>query len=198
MTKNTWVIAMVLLTGLLALPVQVWACACCSDENEYRINFHKPGAHERDVLRDIKFGPKAGRAESPASDEQATYSISGALAGNVWKLALRDGTKNGTLSLTLPPNMLSYAVDPHDGQKSPGGGPRLYKEWRFEGRATATGFLRTPNNSANGYFLVFQGWGNRCDNAEDFSHWRLELKGGRSRYALTGELARATAMRFWN
>jgi len=39
--------------------------------------------------------------------------------------------------------------------------------------------------------LIFQGRGNRCDNAEDFTHWRLEISGKKTSYAFFGELARA-------
>lgn len=193
MNKNKLVVVLaVLVSGLFVIPVQVLACACCSDENEYGINFRRPTAHERVLLSEIKFSATANRGGNTASDVEETFQLTGGMAGNAWKLNLRDGAKTGTLTLTLPLKMLSYVVDTHDGQTSPGGGPRLYKEWRFEGRANATGFLRSGSGPTN-YFLVFQGHGNRCDNAEDFSHWRLELKGPRIKYALTGELARATA-----
>lgn len=193
MSKSKLVVALsVLITTFFIFQGQVLACACCSDDNEYGISFRRPTEHERFLLSDIKFGGTAHRGGDTASDVEETFQLTGGMAGNSWKLNLRDGTKTGTLTLTIPLKMLSYVVDPHDGEKSPGGGPRLYKEWRFEGRANATGFLRSGNAPTN-YFLVFQGHGNRCDNAEDFSHWRLELKGPRIKYALTGELARTTA-----
>jgi hypothetical protein len=180
------------LATLLSTPIQGLACACCADENEYRINFQRATAYERDIMRDIKFGPKATRHEpQPASGDEVQYSATGGFIGNAWNLNLRNGNQSGSVTLTLPLKMLSYVVDTHDGLKSPGGGPRLYKEWRFEGRANVTGFLRS--SSPTGYFLVLQGSGNRCDNAADFSHWRLELKSPRVRYTLTGELAQPTA-----
>ena len=193
MKKNKLAVALaILVTSLFILPVQVMACACCADENDYGISFRRPTPHERVLLSDIKFGARAIRGGGTADDVVETFQLSGGMAGNAWKLNFRDGAKMGTVTLTLPLKMLSYAVDPHNGLTSPGGGPRLYKEWRFEGRAHATGFLR-GGSAPTSYFLVFQGHGNRCDNAEDFSHWRLELKGPRSKYALTGELARSTA-----
>jgi hypothetical protein len=192
MKKSKLVKAMVVLIGLFILPVHVMACACCADENDYGINFRKPTEHERFLLSDIKFGARAIRGGGTASDVEETFQLTAGIIENGWKLNLRDGSKMGTLTLTLPLKMLSYAVDPHNGLTSPGGGPRLYKEWRFEGRAHATGFLRS-GGAPTTYFLVFQGHGNRCDNAEDFSHWRLELKGPRVKYVLTGELARTTA-----
>jgi hypothetical protein len=182
------------LTILLLFPIQAWACACCSGEGEYRISFRKLTTHELELMREMRFGPLANTITTPADDSSGMadrYSLTATLSGNLWKLALRDGNKLGTLNLPLPAKMLSYVVDTHDGQKSPGGGPVLYKEWRYEGRASATGFLRSAAPTT--YFLVLQGRGNRCDNAEDFSHWRLEVKGPKARYAFYGELVRSSA-----
>jgi hypothetical protein len=86
-----------------------------------------------------------------------TYSLNGSLVGSAWKLIFRDGSKSGILSLPLPMKMLSYAVDIRDGRTSAGGGPLLYKEWRFEGPVTGTGIFQAGTTSATKYFLVFQG-----------------------------------------
>ena len=118
------------------------------------------------------------------------YSLNGSLLGNVWKLVFRDGNKSGSLQLPLPAKMLSYAADIHDGQTSGGGGPLLYKEWRFEGQVNGTGFFKAGIIVPTKYFLVLQGRGNGCDNAEDFTHWRLEINGKKAGYALYGELTK--------
>lgn len=190
-------VVVVSLAALLLFPTQALACACCSDEGEYRISFRKPSAYEVGLMREMHFGSKANLIETadhvgvPTASQSVGYSVTGSLSGTVLKLAFRDGNNSGTLNLSLPPKMLNYAVDTHDGQKSPGGGPVLYKEWRFEGRVNGTGFFR--NASAATYFLVLQGRGNRCDNADDFSHWRLEVKGPKARYAFYGEMGRSGA-----
>jgi hypothetical protein len=88
--------------------------------------------------------------------------------------------------------MWSYAVDTHDGQESPGGGPMLYKEWRFEDQVSGTGFFKKGIIAPNRFFLVFQGHGNRCEDAGSFTHWRLEIIGRKARYAFYGELAQAS------
>jgi hypothetical protein len=81
-------------------------------------------------------------------------------------------------------------VDPRDGRKSAGGGPLLYKEWRWEGVPNAEGiFLKGSQR----YSLVFQGHGNRCDDASDFSHWRLEVTGKNISYVLFGAFGREDA-----
>jgi hypothetical protein len=195
--KNTkWLRALSLsLLALILCPIQAFACACCADDGEYRISFRKPTSSEIGLLGDMRFGPTANlfqtAGEPPAgSPQSATYNLTSSMMGRLWKLTFRDGNKNGTLSLSMPLKMLSYAVDTHDGAQGSGGGPILYKEWRFEGRPTATGIFRQGNSTPTSYFLVFQGRGNRCDNAEDFSHWRLELKGPRASYAFFGQMQR--------
>jgi hypothetical protein len=54
------------LTGLVLFPLQTWACACCSDEAEYRISFRKPSAYELGLMQEMRFGPKANLIESQA------------------------------------------------------------------------------------------------------------------------------------
>ncbi|PWT83255.1 MAG: hypothetical protein C5B44_00905, partial [Acidobacteria bacterium] len=81
----------------------------------------------------------------------------------------------------------------HDGKVNGGGGPLLYKEWRFEGLVNGTGFFQPGIIAPTKYFLVLQGRGNGCDNAEDFTHWRLEITGKKAGYALYGELGKPAA-----
>jgi hypothetical protein len=180
---------------ILFLPLQVWACACCSDPGAYRISFHEPSEYELSLLQEIRFSKTAHIYETDADIEEdalglgslpGLYSASGMLTSKVWKLALRNGTKSGTLSLPLPDKMLTYLADIRDGKISAGGGPLLYKEWRFEGELTGTGLFKGPNK----YFLVLQGRGNMCDNSGDFKNWRLEMSGAGSRYAFYGSLAK--------
>ena len=118
------------------------------------------------------------------------YSVNGSLIGNVWKLTFRNGDESGTLNLPLPAKMLRYAADIHDGQTIGGDSrkPLLYKEWRFEGEVSGTGFFKAGIVAPTKYFLVLQGRGNSCDTAEDFTHWRLKIIGNKADYAFYGEL----------
>lgn len=185
------VVACVLLPSGRAL-----ACACCSNAGDYFISFGRPGAYELDLMKTMRFGGTAhlyltegeGGAKGIAGAAE-TYSLSGSLVGGVWRLTFRGGGKSGTLSLPLPPKMLSYKADTRDGRTSPGGGPLLYKEWRFEGQVGGTGLFRPGTAAPAKYFLVLQGRGNGCDNAEDFKHWRLQVRGRNAEYAFYGELA---------
>lgn len=182
---------------VLVPPAGAWACACCSNEGDYWVSTSRPGEYELSVARQIRFGQTARLYETEAGDESAkglahvaeSYALGGSLVGGVWRLAFRDGRQAGTLNLPLPARMTSYAADIHDGQTSPGGGPLLYKEWRFEGQASGTGFFKPGMVGPTRYVLVLQGRGNGCHNAEDFKHWRLQINGRRAEYAFYGELA---------
>jgi hypothetical protein len=84
--------------------------------------------------------------------------------------------------------MVSFKVDIHDKDEE-SGAPILYKEWRFKGNVqSGTGFFKAGIVSPTTYFLVLQGRGNVCDNAEDFTYWRLEIEGKKANYAFMGKL----------
>lgn len=186
------------LASLLLLPSQARACACCSNPGDYHIGFGRPSADELSLMRQVRFGGTAQLYLTEVDLEESakglahraeSYSLDGSLVGNAWKLTFRDGNNSGTLSLPLPAKMLSYTADIRDGQTSAGGGPLLYKEWRFEGQVSGTGFFRAGITAPTKYFLVLQGRGNGCQSAEDFSHWRLKITGKKADYAFYGELA---------
>jgi hypothetical protein len=184
--------------SVLLLPDGVLACACCSNTGDYFISFSKPRAYELDLMKTMRFGGTARLYLTEAGPEEGgkglagaaeSYALDGSLVGGAWKLTFRDAGKSGTLSLPLPPKMLSYKADIRDGQTSAGGGPLLYKEWRFEGPVSGTGLFRAGAPAPAKYLLVLQGRGNGCDNAEDFRHWRLQITGRQVEYAFYGELA---------
>ena len=164
------------------------------------MEFIKPDEVKLGEMKRIRFGTKADLWTGEADAEVAakglthpadTYSLSGSLVGNVWKLTFRDGEESGTLDLPLPVKMLRFAADIHDGRtKQPGyPEPVLYKEWRFEGDANGTGVFKAGIVARTKYFLVLQGRGNSCDTAEDFTHWRLKITGNKADYAFYGELS---------
>ena len=186
------------LAALMLAPGRAWACACCSNEGDYLFGSNRPSAYELDLMRRVRFGPTARLYQTEADMEEMarglakpseSYALSGSLVGGAWKLSFRGGDQAGTLSLPLPARVTSYAADIRDGRTSPGGGPLLYKEWRFEGRASGTGIFRAGLAAPAKYLLVLQGRGNGCQNAEDFTHWRLEVNGSKAGYAFYGELS---------
>jgi hypothetical protein len=181
---------------LLLIPSRVWACACCAHPGEYQIDYKKPDAYQLSLMKRMRLGTTAYLFLTEAEESgkglahlAESYSLSGSLIGNVWKLTFRNGDESGTLNLALPAKMLRYAADIHDGRTKPGyPEPVLYKEWRFEGEVNGTGFFKAGITARTKYFLVFQGRGNSCDGAEDFTHWQLKIAGKKADYAFYGEL----------
>jgi hypothetical protein len=174
---------LMLLAALILTPQQVWACACCAEDWQYRIGMNKPRNYEIELMKRMRFGDTANvfTGEADVADvvkgltnPAETYSLTGSLVAKAWKLAFRDENNLGALNLLLPVRYLSYGADIH-GRMSGGGGPLLYKEWRFEGVVSGCGIFRAGLTASAKYFLVFQGRDNNCDNAEDFTHWRLEI-----------------------
>jgi hypothetical protein len=195
--RTSVLVMMMLLIMACVSPAQVWACACCADDGDYDISFSRPSADQLDLLRQIRFSETATLFTNAAGFEairglvnpKESYTLNGSFAGSLWNLVFRDGRLPGTLNLRLPARILFYRADIHD-QQAGGGGPLLYKEWRFEGQANGAGFFQPGFAAPARYFLVLQGRGNGCDNAKDFTHWRLEITGRKAGYAFFGELVR--------
>lgn len=194
--RRRYLFSLAVLASLLLLPGRAWACACCSNAGDYHNGFGRPDAFKINLMKEVRFGGTAQLYLTEADQEESarglahgatSYSLSGSLVGNAWKLTFRDGNKSGTLSLPLPAKMSSYSADIHDGQTSGGGGPLLYKEWRFEGPVSGTGLFKSGIVGPTRYVLVLQGRGNGCDSAGDFKHWRLKVTGRKADYAFYGE-----------
>jgi hypothetical protein len=196
--RTTLLLASVLLIALAATPGDVHACACCSSEGAYYSGQQKLSEHLLSQILMMRFKPTAGLITGEMDVEEAgaglidpaeSYALTGSFVGKVWKLTFRNGARNGVLSLALPSKIWTHSVDIHDGRTSPGGGPLLYKEWRLEGTAGATGIMNAAGgNRKLKYNLVLLGRGNGCDDALDFTHWRLAVSGSKVDYALHGEL----------
>jgi hypothetical protein len=186
---------------LLSVPSNVLACACCADPGEYTIHTGKPGKAETDLLRGMKFSARANLFTTAGEEniiglgnDSENFSQTGGFANNGWKLNFKDDKgKTGTLLLPLSATMLEFKADIHDGKEGGGGGPLLYKEIRFQGMASGTGFFKSGFAAPAKYFLIFQGRGNRCHNAGDFTNWRLEINGKKADYAFYGEMATGVA-----
>jgi hypothetical protein len=192
-------VGIVLLAAFALAPQAVWACACCADDGEYRLSVATPSADQVSLMKRIRFGDKATLFMGPGEIEDyskgllrpaESYGVSGSLMTKTWKLSFLEGKDIGALNLLLPAKFVSYGADIHDGARGGGGGPLLYKEWRFEGVVFGSGVFRPGLTAAAKYFLVLQGRGNNCDNAEDFTHWRLEIRGSKASYAFVGNLAK--------
>lgn len=188
---------------VLASLARLFACACCSDQGEYRLTTDRPvEGYQLDEVRGMTFTSKATLYQTDAGDDEnakgidgtpATSKVAVTIEPEAWRFTFRtDNGKTGVLTLKIPATMTAYAADMHDGKKSGGNGPLLYKEWRFEGVATGDGIFSPGFTAPARYTLVFQGHGNRCDNGEDFTYWRLAITGDQADYAFFGKLV-ATA-----
>lgn len=201
----------VLLTVFFIFPSDTFACACCSEEGLYSIWTGKPDGYYLEVLEKVKFAEQAelyvdaagfeeikgltGLNENSGEMDFSNFGLTNSFMAKTWKLNFKaKNGKTGTLVLPLPAQMVSFKADIHDSQKSAGGGPLLYKEWRFKGTVqSGTGIFASGIVKPTTYFLVLQGRGNGCDNAEDYTHWLLEVGGKRADYKFTGKLSSGQA-----
>lgn len=190
LSRPATALALVLFT--LSTP-DLRACACCSDPGTYSLRTAPMTEFEFSQLEDIEFA-KAELYITDASDEEAkgitgkadSCTVQAKLERKQWALIFRNEEgKTGTLKLSIPTKLTDFDADIHDGKKSAGGGPLLYKEWRVEGTVTGSGFFHTSKAS---YHLLFQGRGNNCDDRSDFTHWRLAVKGKNIDYCYSGAL----------
>ncbi len=180
--------------------IEVQACACCSDEGEYYLTTQKPGEFEWAQIEALQFGDKARLFLTDAGhdvvkgiqhdDEVREYELASDYKAKEWRLTFRDAKgRAGVLTLPLGvAKMTKFGADLRDGRTSAGGGPLLYKEWRFEGSARGDGIFASGFVSPATFSLVFQGGGNRCEDASNFVHWRLQVTGKKAAFALFGDL----------
>ena len=182
-------------TAAFVFPADALACACCAERGTYSISTRKPANAELDELKRIQFKtadlfmtgayPDNIKGINPLGEK---FSLNGSMQSNLWKFNFKDSAgKSGMLSLTKPISMVAFAADIHDGKGA--SATVLYKEWRFKYRVqSGTGIFQAGIAPGTEYFLVLQGRGNNCTQAEDFRHWRLEITGKRANYAFFGEL----------
>lgn len=196
------------LVWLALSPISTLACACCAEPGTYQLGTGKPDSYSLDVVRDFEFSKPADlymteagfdmikgldpikkEYESPEWTAASSFDLTASFTGKLWTFNLKTPKgQKAVLTLPLPTQMVTYKVDIHD-QEDRSNGPLLYKEFRFKGSlSSAGGFARSGFVRGTTYFLVFQGRGLACDNASDYTHWRLEIDGPRADYAFFGKL----------
>ena len=189
---------------LLSASAVSLACACCAEHGSRYAGSGPVDQSRIELLKEMNFddaavlftdeggfeGIRGLNAIKSEWDNGSLEKISliDAFTGNVWKLTLKTpGGKTAALTLPRPTRMTFLKVDQHEVEVGAGEAV-LYKEFSFSGRVGgATGFLTSSRAAA--YTLIFQGKGNMCDNAQDFNHWRLEVKGSGADYAFFGKMA---------
>ena len=58
----------------------------------------------------------------------------------------------------------------------------LYKEWKLTARAAGSGVFSAGLGPSQQLSLILHGRGNSCTNAEQFTHWTLEMQGPKANY----------------
>jgi hypothetical protein len=180
---------------LLSINIFASYCACCSEKGYYSISYSKPDSYHLGLLNDMKFSSTATLYQDAGGEDNIkgisniadNYDFTGSFLNPKWGFTFKTGNKSGVLTLPIPLKMINYKVDTHENEENQGD-PVLYKEWRFEGATTGTGIFQAGIVPMTKYFLVLQGRGNLCDNAEDFTHWRLEITGKKASYAFFGKM----------
>lgn len=187
-------------------------CACCAEPGTYSVSTGKLAKYELDLLKDMKFGPAAELYTTPASFDDikgiaavikefettssSELALVDAFTGSTWTLQFMTGGElKGSLVLPRPTLMTSRSVHiPDNTSTSPN--VTLYKEWIFNGTVrSGSGFFRRDIAKPTKYTLIFQGHGNNCTSAEDFTNWRLDVTGAKADYAFFGKMNAATAVK---
>lgn len=192
-------ILLALITVLL-LPAQarkpsalrVLPCACCADEGDWFQISQKVDTGILEEIGRVKFSDvtNASRDDDDAVTSDGKFALSRTKDGRHWQLRFAGNKgKGGVLSLPIPLRFVSFAADVHDGQLGGGGGPLLYKEWRFAGPITGTGAFQRWQSKGAKFQLVLQGRGNHCTQAEDFKHWILNVENGATKLSFYGSLS---------
>ncbi|MSP40863.1 MAG: hypothetical protein EXR70_20440 [Deltaproteobacteria bacterium] len=181
---------------LFTWSANAYACACCADSGVWQETGAKVSGKDFDAFKDFKFSATA-RLIAPNGDDEvkgigrvADYSYKLALVPSPqrWSLEFTDSRGAKGKLFLIPLTTTSFATDLFDGSEKGGLGPRLYKEWRFEGQVGADSlFAQGITNDAK-FRLIIQGRGNLCPNPEDFKHWKLQVAGQRAQYTFYGAL----------
>ncbi|WPB72610.1 hypothetical protein KYC5002_26505 [Archangium violaceum] len=184
--------------GLL-LPTNALACGCCSEFGTYTTSTEKSDTNTVELLQEMKFDKTAtlyivagGFDDMKGLSElEKDFELANTFAAKTWRFNFKTPAgKSGILTLPMPTQMIQFKVDIHDGRASSGGGPFLYKEWRFKGNVTTgTGLFKSSIIQPTTYLLVYQGRGNYCDKVEDFTHWHLEIEGKNAKYSFFGKMS---------
>lgn len=168
-------------------------CACCAERGTYMNRTTKLSKYERDeigrlAIDSAEFFQEGGEMEKipGLKSLREKYSAGFTYRGS-WKFDFTDTSKSiGTLDLMASPTVVDFRTDLYDSEPA---SVVLYKELRFKSKVkSGTGDFAGGITPATEYSLVLQGRGNQCMNAEDFSHWRLDVKGPKAAYSFFGKL----------
>ncbi len=180
---------------VIALPVQVIACACCAERGTYIVNKSEYGDSLEGVMENTGFASSilytdAGYPDNilgidPLGDD---FSVNGDLSGKAWTLQFTDNAnRRGSLTLWRPEKVEEFMVDRTPLEERPT--VILYKEMRLGFRVqSATGFFKDGVDAHTEYKLILQGEGNMCANPGDYKTYFLHVRGESAKYTFFGKL----------
>lgn len=172
-------------------------CACCAESGEWYEQTGRMEAYEIAELQNVEFDKTASTYLTAAGYdglkglplEYDSFNLSTLLKPSLALTMTFKGARGetGSLILPLPRVATQFGADLHDAPEG-SAGPILYKEWRFKGMASGSGFFRKGIIPGTKFQLILQGRGNNCLSSSDFHNWRLDIKGPRASYAFYGSL----------
>jgi len=174
-----------------------WACACCTNLGQRSVGVAKLDAYKIGVLEEMRFASMANlySGEADPSDTKGisspsvSYELKAGWSKEQLTFTFRDETgKSGTLSLRRPGTVSIFAVDPRTQDQEGSQGPALYKEWKITSKPTGSGIFNVGFGANQLLTVIFQGRGNSCTSADDFSHWTLVMQGPKANYMFFGRL----------
>lgn len=191
-----------LLAGVLVFTApfssSAWACACCVVPGQ-RVAAEQPyGPFSREIVDSVTFGKSANLFAPDAIWSEEINGISNPAKSTAYTLhvtrekkqlvfAFSDAKGNtGTLTFRFPFKMFKFAVDPRPEVGPDSKDRELYKEWRFSGEISGTGMF--DFRGLVSATLIFQGRGNGCPWAKQFTNWTLDADGRRARFRFFGRL----------
>lgn len=188
---------------LLSLSDSALACACCAERGFRSTVVGSLDDYQLGLLKDMKMADNANlyideagfesiRGLSELDKEYNEGSLEkidliSSYLNNTWKVTIKTPAgKTGTLTLPRPAKVTVFKVDQFEKTE---GDAVLYKEFVFSGLVgSGTGAFKSGIVKPTKFNLIFMGKGNMCDNAEDFTNWRLEINGAKARYAFYGKM----------
>ena len=187
--------ALSLTASLLVSATPALSCACCAEPGERSLY---TSSIDDWILEDLGRLRPASTAHlfltacgfecvSGITNLQDTYTIDPDETLMPLQIGFTDGANGkGAITLQLPFEFEQFSVDvAPDPTVST---PTLFKEWRLQVTATGSGMFSGGLSTDTPAHLIFQGEGNACGQPEDFTHWRLDVKGPSAEFTLFGEL----------
>jgi hypothetical protein len=193
---GSWLIWFFVAVLLCATRHEALACACCTSVGERFDLVTKLEKYHLEELQKLHFDRIAnlflGEADPDSvrgiTKAAAKYELQAVWQTNRLLFSFRDETgQSGDLSFAMPKTIAIFSVDP---RSEPEGrlGPSLYKEWRLTAKAAGGGVFAAGLSVEQKLTLVFQGRGNNCTSASDFTHWMLVMDGPKAKYHFFGNV----------